>query len=172
MRTVALILAVVLLALGVWTFGSYSSSISVCAKTGMLRYLQICGPFRSERIEQTPLSRVLVETGYRKPGEHEWLYAHGGGRELLGGRYTASGATLMPGTVQSAEVASAIRLLIAYTDKPTVEQWLGRIFDPAISPHVPIYIGSLAGVTNRLDCLRELTNSEAMFREMEIPDQK
>jgi hypothetical protein len=172
MRTAGLIVLVAIVVLGVWTLGSNSGSISVCTKTGMLRYSSTRGPFGNVRIEETPLSRVLVETGCRRPDEHVWQFAHGRGRELLNGPYTASGATLMPGTVQSPEVASAVRLLISYTDKPTVERWLGRIFDPSISPQVPLYIGSLAGVTNRLDFLRELANSEALFQEMEIAKRK
>ena len=172
MRTAGLIVVLVIIVLGVWTLGSNSGSLFVCTKTGMLRYSSTRGPFRKDQIEETPLSRVLVETGYRRPDEHVWQFAHGRGRELLYGRYTASGATLMPGTVQSPEVASAVHLLISYADKPTVERWLGRIFDPGISPHVPIYIGSLAGLTNRLDFLRELTNSEAMFQDMEITRRK
>ncbi len=168
MRTAGFIFVAVILAMGVWTLGSHSGSISVCTKTGMLRYLHTFGPFRSERIEETPLSRALVETGFRKPDEHEWLYAHGGGRYLLRGRFTASGYALsVPGTVRSPEVASAVRLLITYTDEATVERWLSRIFDSGTSPRVPVYIGSLAGVTNRLNFLRKLTNSEAMFQEME-----
>jgi hypothetical protein len=75
----------------------------------------------------------------------------------------------MTGIVRSPEVASAIRLLISYTDKPTAEKWLQRIFDPAVSPQVAVYTGELVGRTNRQDFLQELTNSEAMFQEMEAP---
>lgn len=170
MRKAVLILVVVILGVAVWTFGSHSGSISVCTKTGMLRHLNSHGPFHSQRIEETPLSRVLIETGFRKSNEHEWLYAHGGGSDLFILRYTASGAALsMPGTVRSPKVAAAVRLLITYTDKATVEKWLQRIFDPDVSPRVSFYTGGLAERTNRQDFLQELTDSEATFQEMETP---
>jgi hypothetical protein len=144
---------------------------SVCVKTGMVRHCRNYGPLMTrDRIEPTALSQVLVETGFRNPADHHWVYAHGRGRDILGlhTRFTASGSALtLPGTLASPQVASTFRLLIAYTDKTTVEKWLQRAFDTDFSPHLGWYLLDVDEHTNKEEFIRWLSQREDQIAEME-----
>jgi len=60
-----------------------------------------------------------------------------------------------------------VRLLIAYTDKPTVERWLQRVFDPSFSPQVSYYFHDAPEHTNKQDFIRWLGEREAEIAEIQ-----
>ena len=168
---IAILLAVGITVLLAFRFLGREDYSSVCVKTGMLCYSRSLGPLTiHKRIEQTALSRVLVESGYRDPSQHEWVYAHGRGRDLLGlhTRFTASGAALsLHETLDSTQVASTVRLLVAHADKATVEKWLQRIFNSDVAPRIGYYFSDVEEHTNKQDFIRWLSEREEEFTQMQ-----
>ncbi len=164
----SIILPATILVILVAAFGSQEYSTSICAKTGMTRFSRGCGPFKIHSVKPTALSQVLTQSGYRDSNQHDWVYEHGGGWFLFRRRYTASGNALsLRQSVESPRVACTIRLLIAYTDKPTVEKWLQRVFDPYLSPQMSFYLYGVEEHTNKQDFIRWLGEREAEIPEMQ-----
>ena len=144
--------------------GSHSGYDEVCRNTGMRRHTTVRGPFTFRRVEETPLSKVIVESGYRDSNHHDWMYVHGGGRELADGIFKGAGEGLgMPTVVESSETATTIRLLIAYADTNTVEVWLDRVLDPELSQH--LYFNDVLNHTNKQEFLSWLQVREQLFED-------
>jgi hypothetical protein len=160
MRKALIAVGVVLAILGA-CFASREYYTSVCVKTGMTRYTRAYGPFKFHRTQATALSQVLVQSGYRDPTQHEWIYEHGRGWLFLRTRFTGSGNGLaLRQSIESPQVASTVRLLIANTDKPTVEKWLKRFFDPENSSLMSYYLGDVEEHTNKQEFIRWLQERE------------
>jgi len=139
---------------------------SICVNTGMTRFTRTYGPFKMHTIQPTALSQVLTNGGYRDPNQHDWVYEHGGGWILFRRRYSASGNALsLRQSLESPQVAAAFRLLIAHTDKSTVDKWLQRVFDPDISPQVSFYLYDVEEHTNRQGFIRWLGERDNEFME-------
>jgi hypothetical protein len=163
-----IIAAAAILVILVVAFGSQEYNTSICAETGMTRSSRGCGPFKIHSVKPTALSQVLTQSGYRDPNQHDWVYEHGGGWFLFRRRYSASGNALsLRRSVESPQIASAVHLMIDYTDKATVERWLQRVFDPEFSPQVSWHLYGLEEHTNKQDFVRWLQEKETEIAEMQ-----
>jgi hypothetical protein len=166
MRMLAVAAAIVLVI--AFCLGDQEHYSSICTKTGMVRFTQAFGPFKFHGVRQTALSRVLTVNGYRDPGQHQWVYAQGNGYCFLQRRFCALGdGHLLYQSVNSPKVASTVRLLIANSDKPTVEKWLRWIFDPEMAHFVSFYTYDVDEHTNRQEFIQWLQQCEQMIQEDE-----
>ncbi len=139
---------------------------SICMRTGMVRYTQAYGPFKFHRVPPTFLSQVLMQSGYRDPRQHDWAYAHGRGWLFFRTRFTGSGNALsLRSSLDSPQVASTVRLLIANTDKATVERWLQWVFDPEVSPMLRGCLLDVDAHTNKQEFVRWIQEREDEIRE-------
>jgi hypothetical protein len=165
MRTSVAVAVIALLIVGA-CLGNHESGIDVCTRTGMIRYSQVYGPFRFNSVRPTPLSQVLVRSGFRNVNDHDWVGAWSGGRRFGSGRFCALGdADLLRSSIESTNVAAVIQVMITNNEKARCEKWLGWVFDPKISHLVGNYAWDFEELTNRSDLLTWLDQREAMILE-------
>jgi hypothetical protein len=151
--------------LGVWCFGNSEWYISIDAQTGMVQHTQAYGPFEWHTIQQSALSRVLVQNGYRESHQHQWVYEAGGGKWRFG-RFCGQGnGYSIRRCIDSPEVVSAVQLMIANSDRQTTEKWLQRIFDPNSSLEVSSCLWDVEQHTNKNDFLKWIQEQDAEFTE-------
>ncbi len=161
MRWLAGILAFVL-SIAVLCFYRRESYTSVCLNTGETRETRVFGPFKFHETQSTPLSRLLAANGLRNTNNHAWAYANGGGWILGRRRYCGMGnaSSLSQFSLNSPDVVSTIRQLIAYTNTAEVEKWLHWAFDPEVAPHLHMSVFDVDQHTNQQDFLTWIQERE------------
>lgn len=116
-------------------------STLICFRCGMVNYRQDRQlpyiPFtwkRTNKIEHTPLSRLLTEEGIIASHEHDWIFVAGNGNFIVCA--LGDGRSMMG--VHEDQSVSFIRNIITYLDKKTARRWALRILHPDISHGVLI----------------------------------
>jgi hypothetical protein len=157
-RRKKLVLITILAGVAITTVASMNDGFfggtSVCSECGRTKRDSRTYWIPSTHIEETALSRFHDELAGGKEHEHHWLFAHGGGGEVMAigqGRHLLS-------AINQQETRQALELIRKHRGDETAKLWLGRLLDPKSSQN---------DMSTLVVLIRDGEDFEIAYREME-----